>query len=105
METHPIGTEIHIDSSGDSVPTTSSRFARAIKKKLTTFSLVGYSAGFLFAAVLSLGLVGFCCWLIYLDFKTGAQFSISGWAQSVITFIMGAWITDRPKFFKDKPKK
>jgi hypothetical protein len=48
--------------------------------------------------------VGFCCWLIYLDFASGAQFSISGWAQSVITFIMGAWITDRPKFFKKDKK-
>ena len=96
-----------INASADSVETPSSasrQFARSIKRKVTNFSFIGYSAGFLFAAVLSLGLVGFCCWLIYLDFKTGAEFSISGWAQSVITFIMGAWITDRPKFFKDKKK-
>lgn len=60
---------------------------------------------FLFAAVLSLGLTAFCLWIIYLDFKSGTQFSISGWAQSIITFLLGAWITDRPRFFNDKDTK
>jgi hypothetical protein len=60
---------------------------------------------FLFAAVLSLGLTGFCCWLIWLDFDSGATFTISGWAQSIITFLLGAWITDRPRFFKEKKQK
>jgi hypothetical protein len=54
----------------------------------------------LFAALLTLGLVAFCLWIIYLDFKKGSEFSISGWAQTVIGILIGAWITDRPKFYK-----
>jgi len=71
---------------------------------MTNFSIVGYSASFLFAATLTLGLVAFCLWIIYLDFKSGASFSISGWAQTVIGILIGAWITDRPKFFKNNKK-
>lgn len=96
---------LHIDgdelkSSSNNTSTWSS-LGRAIKRKVTNFSLIGYSASFLFAAVLTLGLVGFCLWIIYLDFKKGAQFSISGWAQTVIGILIGAWITDRPKFYKN----
>lgn len=87
---------------GVSLNSSGSSFGRVIKRKLTNFSILGYSASFLFAAVITLGLIGFCCWLIYLDFVHGAQFTISGWAQSVITFLLGAWITDRPRFFKSK---
>ena len=94
------GVEINVSS--DSAPTTSSSFARKLKKKWTNFALLGYSAGFLLAAIISLGVGAFACALIWYDFQRGAAFSISGWAQSVITFIMGAWITDRPRLFKKK---
>lgn len=90
--------------SDDSINTASST-TRKLKKRFANFSLLSYSVGFVFAAILSLGLTAFCLWMIYLDFRTGATFSISGWCQSIITFLLGAWITDRPKFFKEKDKK
>lgn len=92
-----------IESNGDdlrsSASSTWSSIARAAKRKLTNFSLIGYTASFLFAAILTIGLIAFCLWIIYLDFKRGTTFSISGWAQTVIGVLIGAWITDRPKFF------
>ena len=100
-----VGPSINIDDGRSelksSTSSTWSSLGRAIKRKLTNFSLVGYAASFLFAAVLTLGLISFCLWIIYLDFKKGAVFSISGWAQTVIVVLIGAWITDRPKFLKE----
>jgi len=102
--------ESHFHRSDDSVPTTdtastTSSLTKKIKKRFASFSLLSYSASFVIAAILSLGLTAFCCWLIWLDFDNGATFTISGWAQSIITFLLGAWITDRPRFIKPDSKK
>jgi len=99
---------IHVEQdfhgSGDSInnSSTTSSLTKKLRNRFASFSLLSYTMGFLFAATLTLGLTAFCCWLIWLDFDNGAKFTISGWAQSIITFMLGAWITDRPKFFKEK---
>ena len=95
---------VDLDISHDSAPTTSSQVARKIKWILYRFSLLSYTSGFLLAAIFSLGIGGFCCYLIWLDFMSGAKFTISGWAQSIITFLLGAWVTHRPKFLKRNKK-
>jgi hypothetical protein len=102
MEQHAI--EIPLQDSVEGTSTTSS-LSKIVRRRKANFGFLSYTVSFSFAAILSLGLVAFCCWLIYLDFIHGAVFSISGWAQSIITFLLGAWITDRPKFFADKKKK
>ena len=76
-----------------------------IRRRLFNFALLSHSCGFLFAAFLTVGITAFCLWIIYLDWHRNVQFSLSGWAQSIITFMLGAWITDRPKFFKTNNNK
>ena len=101
---HLEGISVPSDDLRSSTSTTISSLGRAIKRKLTNFSLLGYAASFLFAAILTLGIIAFCLWIIYLDFKRGTVFSISGWAQTVIGVLIGAWITDRPKFLESNKK-
>lgn len=78
-----------------------STFRRKIKKATFWYSLCSYSTWFLVALVISLTLIAFSLYVLVDAYQHGDA-SIACWCQSIITFLLGAWITDRPRFIKNK---
>jgi len=79
-----------------------SSFRRELKKVTFWYSLCSYSTWFIVALLISLVLIGYCLWILYIEYQKGDVGGIASWCQSIITFLLGAWITDRPRFIKSK---
>lgn len=70
---------------------------RRRKLNIMTFA---HTLNWVFAALISLFLICFSLWFIYDEYISGTYTGISGWSQTLISFFIGVWITDRPKFIK-----
>lgn len=78
---------------------------RKIKKRLTYLYMLNHIVGWFLAAIISLFFIGYCSWLIVVEYKNGSTGGLMGWCQTVIAFLLGVWITDKPQFIKEYKEK
>jgi hypothetical protein len=70
------------------------------RRKKFNILMLGYAFNWLFAAIITLLLIGCSLYVLIDEYQNQVYTGMSGWAQTLISFFIGVWITDRPKFIK-----
>ena len=81
----------------------SDQSTRSFSKKITTYvmkyNILAHAIGFVIAVFLSISVLGVALYMVVYDFQYETE-NDTAWAQTIIGFILGVWVTDRPKFIK-----
>jgi Mn2+/Fe2+ NRAMP family transporter len=83
-----------------SASSTTKRISRAIIK----YNVLAHAFGFIIAVLLSLVIMAVALYMLIDSFESENK-KDTAWAQTVIGFILGVWVTDKPKFVKKKKNK
>lgn len=74
---------------------------RRIRRALVKYNVLTHACGFLVAMILSFAAIG-CALFILIHDYLHPELQSSAWAEVTVAFILGIWLTNRPKFLKQK---